>query len=111
MLDILADILLRYFYLAFAVPPAILLALLVRRFGYVDIGLKPALVGWWGLVVVGIGTTLFLLVEFFAFPKGLDRLAMVPAIVCAMPAFICAVAALFFFPRKEYRSRAVAPAA
>jgi hypothetical protein len=83
------------------IVPLVSISLLVfRRFFGFNYSYQLAVIIWNVLIAAAGIIAAIMLIEFFSYDKGIERLALVPLILGASPLFLSALVSLFLLPKK-----------
>jgi hypothetical protein len=85
------------FYLSAAITIGLVIILALKRWSNFFIPGVLAVSVWWFLVLSAGAVAALLTVQFFSYPKGIDRLAILAVFSCATPLFVAAALAIFVF--------------
>jgi hypothetical protein len=100
VINVLGVIFLDNLYLSTGLWLVFLTSLIARKFFNFDYPYLIAISSWLFLVFFAAIVAVIFTIEFFSHEKGMDRLALVPYILGGTPLFVCAIVALFIFPKK-----------
>lgn len=101
--EVISCVFLDNFYFSAFMITVLAILLAVSRWSSQMVPDKLVLATWWFLVLGGIAVSAWLIVQFFSYPQGVDRLAVIVVFLGAAPLFIAALLAIFVLrPRKIF---------
>jgi hypothetical protein len=98
--NLLQTILIDYFFVTTVIVFLITASLFIKQYYKIDQYRVLAMSLWILIVIAGVLIYALLLIEFFSHGKGVDRLAVVPYLLGAIPIALSAIALTFLYSRQ-----------